>query len=433
MNIRHNSNHQRPLSRRIVIAFVLLVALVSGLFGLGIILAVRHMETVLLTDTLHGDLAIALTALKSGRDIELEPGLSFYYQQDDPLRANNPPPDWLSHLNPGLHEVFRNDRVFHALIYTQDNKEYALLRDQTDFERREHLLFMIVIAGFLLSLLTAWLIGRWLAQRVLAPVSRLAHDVREHESLQDTTPLAPHYADDEIGWLAQAFDNTFGKLRDALSREQLFTSDVSHELRTPLMVISSAAELLNSADNLSPRQREQIGRIQRASHNMRDLVRTFLLLARESTQADADADKITLPALAEEQLQHWRAVAEAKQLTCTLTAEHNDTQHYNAPLLRAVMSNLLRNAVHYTEEGSVHIVLHTGGFRVEDSGPGIANEQRETVFQPFVRGTHARGEGLGLGLSLVRRICAHEGWEIHLTERAPRGSCFTVQLQKTAR
>lgn len=80
---QQHTGHYRPLSRRIIIAFVLLVALVSGLFGLGIVLSVRYMETQLLTDTLHGDLAIALADLKAGRDIELEPGLSFYYGQDE--------------------------------------------------------------------------------------------------------------------------------------------------------------------------------------------------------------------------------------------------------------------------------------------------------------------------------------------------------------
>lgn len=425
---QQHTGHYRPLSRRIIIAFVLLVALVSGLFGLGIVLSVRYMETQLLTDTLHGDLAIALADLKAGRDIELEPGLSFYYGQDETVPVSNPPPNWLPPLDPGLHEVAGNDRVFHALVYRQDNQEYLLLRDQTDFEQREHILFMIVIAGFLLSILTAWLIGRWLARRVLAPVSQLAQDVREHESLRDTSLLAPRYADDEIGWLALAFDNTLGKLRDALTREQLFTSDVSHELRTPLMVISSAAELLSNANNLSERQREQTQRMLRASHQMRDLINTFLLLARDTSRTDSAADRITLHALAEEQLQHWRPAAEAKQLQCTLAIEHHNHTAHNAPLLRAVLSNLIRNAVHYTDNGFVRIVLMANGFRVEDSGPGIAPAQQETVFQPFVRGTQARGEGLGLGLSLVKRICAHEAWGITLSARAPHGSCFTVTL-----
>jgi K+-sensing histidine kinase KdpD len=93
---------------------------------------------------------------------------------------------------------------------------------------------------------------------------------------------------------------------------------------------------------------------------------------------------------------------------------------------------LLRNALHYTEQGTVRLVLETGGFRVEDSGPGIAPEQQERIFQPFVRGTQARGEGLGLGLSLVKRICAKQGWTISLHSPAGGGSCFRLSFIKPA-
>ena len=94
------------------------------------------------------------------------------------------------------------------------------------------------------------------------------------------------------------------------------------------------------------------------------------------------------------------------------------------------MSNLLRNALHYTESGWVRLTLEDGGFRVEDSGVGIPEDQHEPMFQPFVRGPLTRGEGLGLGLSLVKRICAHQGWQIRVSSPATGGSCFQVRLHE---
>jgi signal transduction histidine kinase len=111
-----------------------------------------------------------------------------------------------------------------------------------------------------------------------------------------------------------------------------------------------------------------------------------------------------------------------------LNVLHANNMQYKTPLIRAVIANLLRNAVHYTDTGFVKLVVDGCTCRVEDSGQGIEPEQREIVFQPFVRGTQARGEGMGLGLSLVKRICQHENWRIELQAMQPQGSCFTVDF-----
>ena len=92
------------------------------------------------------------------------------------------------------------------------------------------------------------------------------------------------------------------------------------------------------------------------------------------------------------------------------------------------MSNLMRNALHYTEHGEVRLLLSARGFRVEDTGQGVPRAQQEDIFKPFVRGSEARGEGLGLGLSLVKRICAHQRWQVRMYSLPAGGSCFEVNL-----
>jgi len=121
-----------------------------------------------------------------------------------------------------------------------------------------------------------------------------------------------------------------------------------------------------------------------------------------------------------------------KGLSFELLEEGEDLGAYNHTLLGTVMSNLLRNALHYTDSGTVRLVLVDGGFRVEDSGVGIPLADQERMFQPFVRGAEERGEGLGLGLSLVKRICAHQSWDVTVTPRPPQGSCFQVRMHDGA-
>ncbi len=421
---------QHRLSRRIIVAFVVMAAVISALFSVGIIVVVQVVEKQLLTDTLHGDMTLAMARFSAGRDLDLLPGSRFYHDTESSLDEPEEPPAWLENLDSGFHEVFREGQSFHALVYKQGDERFLYLRDQTDFEKREQALFLVVAAGFMLSVIAAWILGYFLARRIMFPVTRLASQVRHRgQLLALAPPLAPGYADDEVGQLAAAFDGTLDQLRQALERERFFTSDVSHELRTPLTVITTSCELLKATDTLNPKQEKQLLRVQRASQEMRELIHTFLQLARDNLDNKSVTEKSTIANMAQEQCEQWQPAAEAKGLQLLLTQEAPPPDKlYNVALLRAVVSNLLRNAVHYTETGYVRLVLTATGFRVEDSGAGIDESQRESIFQPFVRGSGARGEGLGLGLSLVKRICAHQGWQISLHNLSGGGNCFEVSF-----
>ncbi len=261
---------------------------------------------------------------------------------------------------------------------------------------------------------------------------RLARQVRHRDQLLGFAPLlAPDYAADEVGELAVAFDATLGRLRDALTRERLFTSDVSHELRTPLMVLASSCELLLENPALDPRGRNQVERIARASGEMRELVQTFLMLARAQREDGSMSPQVSLSVVAEDLVGLWRAPIEEKGLTLIFEPGSPLSTRYNATFLHAVMGNLLRNALHYTEQGFIRLTLEPTGFVVEDSGVGIPEEKREAMFQPFVRGDEKRGEGLGLGLSLVQRICENQGWHVSLTTMQPNGCRFQVDLDRS--
>jgi len=418
----------RPsLAQRIVIAFALMSLLVAGAFAVGTGVVVQMLEERLLSVQLGRDLD-RLLMMETMDEWRSQPRPDQLFHFTDGPDEFALPAD-LHGLREGFQEVFRGDDAFHAMVRRVDGRDYVLLQDQNDFERRERLMYGVVLVGFLLSVLLAVLLGWLLARRVMAPVARLAEQVRQHDQLRAAAPLAPAYARDEVGALAEAFDAALSQLQEALTREQLFTSDVSHELRTPLMVLAGSCELLLENPALEPRARRQVERIARASEEMRELVQTFLQLAREqSPQRAQEAPRASLRALADELASHWREPIEAKGLRFEYLPGGGDGQLYNAIFLRAVLGNLLRNAWHYTDSGVIRLRLEAGGFVVEDSGAGIPESMREAVFQPFVRGRGERGDGLGLGLSLIQRICAHEGWQIALQAVQPHGCRFSVRL-----
>jgi len=417
---------RQSLSRRIVIAFVLMTLLVGGTFAIGIVETVHQVEERLISSELGGDLGrfLQMESMSDWRH-EPEPGQLFYFSGG--LGAFALPAD-LQELSPGFHEVFREDKYFHGFVQLVDGRRYVLLQDQSEFEDREQLLFAVVLVGFLISLALSGLLGWLLARKVIEPVVRLSRQVRHPDQLLDEAPqLARDYAGDEVGQLAASFDTTLGLLRRALMRERLFTSDVSHELRTPLMVLASSCELLLESPGLDERGRDRVRRMAAATEEMRGLVQTFLLLAR-ARQDDGGATQSSLREVADALVEQWRPAIEAKGLHFDYRPQQAGIAQYNGPLLRSVMGNLLRNAWHYTERGRVVLCLGEHGFMVEDSGVGIPVAEREAMFQPFVRGGSARGEGLGLGLSLVQRICESQGWNVELSDAQPSGCRFLVSL-----
>ncbi|MBN3963905.1 HAMP domain-containing histidine kinase [Pseudomonas gregormendelii] len=418
---------RQSLAQRIIIAFALMSALVAGAFAMGIVATVHLVEEKLISAGLGGDLQ-RLLLMDSVADWSHrpEPDQLFYFSGGP---GDFDVPKDLRHLDPGFHEVFRDQLSYHAMVEVVDGRRYVLLQDQSDFEERERVLFAVVLVGFVLSLALAVFLGWVLARKVMAPVVRLARQVRHRDQLLGMAPpLAPDYAADEVGELAVAFDATLGRLRQALTRERLFTSDVSHELRTPLMVLASSCELLLENPAIDPRGRAQVERIARACAEMRELVQTFLVLARAQREDASMAPQQSLSEVADGLLNLWREPIENKGLELQFVPGDPAGTRYNATLLHAVMGNLLRNALHYTEQGFIRLTLTPTGFLVEDSGVGIPEEKREAMFEPFVRGAEKRGEGLGLGLSLVQRICENQGWSVSLTTMEPNGCRFKVEL-----
>ncbi|MBF7730369.1 sensor histidine kinase [Pseudomonas sp. N040] len=418
---------KRSLARRIVIAFTGMTVMVAGIFALGIVASVYMLEESLISSDLGGELD-SLLRMESmeGWSLKPAPGQLFYFSGG---QGDFAMPEDLAPYAAGFHEVFRGHSAYHMIVREVDGRRYFLLQDQSDFEAREQLLFMVVLSGFLLSSLLAAVIGWLLARRVLQPLARLAGQVRNREQMLTVTPqLAPDYAQDEVGELATAFDHALAQLRSALGRERMFTSDVSHELRTPLMVIASSCELLEAQPALPLQAQQQVRRIAKASADMKLLAEAFLLLARAEHGRPGTAARKSLRAVADELVEQWRETIEGKGLRFSYQANDAPAGEFDEVFLRTVLLNLLRNALYYTAHGSISLELNSGGFVVSDSGEGIPAEARSEVFESFVRHTTIE-QGSGVGLSLVRRICAVQGWSIELSAVQPHGCRFAVGLQ----
>ncbi len=220
-----------------------------------------------------------------------------------------------------------------------------------------------------------------------------------------------------------------------------FLGLVSHELRTPLATILLQLDRL-AQDREAPfsdRQRGAIERIHRSSARLSDLIESLLEYARiESGRLSLELKRFDPAALASEVAEELAPQAESKGLDLRVDAPTDGQDFESDPrLLRLILVNLLGNAIKYTQQGFVTLSVERGAeesrFRVQDSGPGIPEEEQARVFEPFTQLEsirHKHTPGVGLGLALVRQMAHALGGRIELESAQGRGSTFTVILPR---
>jgi PAS domain S-box-containing protein len=214
---------------------------------------------------------------------------------------------------------------------------------------------------------------------------------------------------------------------------------VSHELRTPLTSLNLQVQrIAREADGpLSPKQKELVRRASFGVTRLTGLVEALLHEAQIASGRLAphveDVDVCEIARLVVEEL---RPIAEDKGLALTLAAQDHAPWVETEPrFLRLIVSNLVGNAVKYTQAGAVEVAVEGKAdglhVRVTDSGPGISKEDQVRLFQPFERGERAAAEfvpGLGLGLAVVRDLAGAIGARVEMSSATGVGSTFVVVL-----
>lgn len=318
----------------------------------------------------------------------------------------------------GQHRVSLNAIPYRLAVADRAGVRYYLLYNESLLLERQSRL-AIYLAGFV-ALMVALSLGLalWLAERVIEPVKDLARRVRESGPETPHANIAEDFPQDELGELAQAFEQRLHRLDAFIERERAFTADVSHELRTPLAVIRGAAEVLLADENRPDKERQRLERIERAASDMADLSTALLAMAREMD--DGQQGRADMATLLEETVDKHRPLLGERPVAVELTLRARPTLAADPNLVVIVMGNLIRNSFTYTERGVVAIQLDEERLSVSDSGVGIPREAVSQVFQRLYKG--AGSEGFGIGLSLVKKICDRYGWVIELDSEEGRGT-----------
>ncbi|MET9494520.1 HAMP domain-containing sensor histidine kinase [Streptomyces sp. NPDC006552] len=291
----------------------------------------------------------------------------------------------------------------------------------------------------MLFLLVFGLAGGWLlADRMLAPLTRITEATRLASSRSLSHRIRLPGRKDEFRELADAFDTMLARLEAHVAQQQRFAANASHELRTPLAVTKSLLDVARADPGRAGDP--LVDRLYAVNTRAIDLTEALLLLSRADRRSFR-REPVDLSLLAEEAAETLLPVAEQRGITLRTEGAIASTPGSPALLLH-LTTNLLQNAIVHNlpQRGSVRV--HTGVrpttvvLTVENTGDPLAADQVATFTEPFQRGTervHTGQAGVGLGLAIVATIArAHDG-RLTLTPRPAGGLRVTVELPRTPR
>ncbi len=297
-------------------------------------------------------------------------------------------------------------------------------------------------AGVPLVLILASAGGYFLARKSLAPIASMNSQTQRISAENLSQRLDVTSPRDELGRLATTINDLLARLESSFNEQQRFIADASHELRTPLAVLRGETEVALAKQRTADEYQQSLSLIQEEAERLSRIVEDLFILARQPIDAPATLmkERVSLNDAVRDCARAAQVLATRKGVR--LTTESNSGSldlTGDKELITRMLLNLLDNAVKYTPAGgeiSLALTRQNGNAEivVRDTGIGIAEKDRQRVFDRFYRVDKARSRalgGAGLGLSIVRWIVEVHGGDIRIDSAPGRGSTFTVDLPLT--
>lgn len=428
-----NSKLQNGLNSKLVRVFVLQVLAISVATIMGVFGAALIVERVLVKEALTGEAEHFWEHYKKDSNFALPNtnNLRGYMAQQSTYAAV---PEWLHDIPLGFHRVEKG-LDSNPVVYVSDRgaDRLFLVFDEVQVSSLAFYFGIAPLTAVLLLIYLLTWIGYVLSRRAVSTVVQLADAVRNYDfNSGEFEKFQPDVngdsSDAEVATLVNAFNQFIDRMESFIQRERNFTRNASHELRTPLAVVKANLELLQRFDDPEKRSRT-VERMSRTVRDMESLVETLLILARE-TESKLSWSSVVLNDLLSETLCQVARALPNDAIETRLEAK--GLLEIDAPerVLAIVFTNLIRNAMTYTDAGMVTVGIDHRGISVKDTGCGMSESDLEHMFEPFYRGHDRSNEGYGLGLAIVRRLCDRFGWVLHADSELGAGTEVRVEFPR---
>lgn len=261
----------------------------------------------------------------------------------------------------------------------------------------------------------------------------------------------PLYEDDKINRILIVVENISKRKKvemalleakkeaeEANQAKSKFLSNMSHELRTPLNSILGFSQLLKDDQNLTTDQQVQIETILKSGQHLLDLINDILDISKiEAGKQELNTSDFSLPNLIKEVISITKINADEKNLYFYYNTINNIPEIVNGDerKVKQILLNLLSNAVKYTNKGGINFYVESKHgkknkiiFRIEDSGFGISQEDKKSIFKPFNQLGKNYNNGTGLGLFITKKLTELINGKLLVLSTPNKGSCFTAEI-----
>lgn len=342
------------------------------------------------------------------------------------------PPGQPVDLKPVYFETTFRDQPVHAVaiaqpIVSKQNPGNAMVAVGQTLRAHDKLmtsLWLKALRDQVLLVAAAGLLGVFGLRRGLAPILRLRNDVMERDPAE-LKPFAADTVQSELRPLVEALNEAFDRIQRQMATQRRFVANAAHQLRTPLALLKTQVSVGLRERDIATKD-EVLAAVDMSVDGMARLSNQLLSLARaEQGSASLMKSSVDFGAVARDALEGLAQAALSRNIDLGFESKEDGLVVWGHPtLLRELVVNLVDNALRYTPRGgsvTARIGREAGWIvlQVEDTGPGIAEGDKEKVFERFYRGSEPDSEGTGLGLAIVREIVSSHDGRIELANRKP--------------
>ena len=383
--------------------------------------------------------------MKLDEDVDLETTYIAVYSKDNKILFGKLPKGLNAIAKPTLNKVMKQGDTVNKWIVLdvpliQNGKNIGWLRAVKSLDiidKTLHNLKFVILIFVPIYLIIAVFGGLFIAKRALSPIDYITKTAKQigHGDLSKRILLGE--SRDEVGRLAETFDEMLNHLEESFIREKQFASDASHELRTPTAVIMAHAEEALSGEKKQSEYKESMETIYNESKKMSLMISQLLMLSRnyEGNYAH-EMEKVDLSLVVSSVVDEMLLITQGTDIKIYTQIEDNVIIMADQTLLTRLLINLIDNALKYNvPNGWVKVTLHnekkSAYLTVEDSGIGISKEDLPKIWNRLYRVDKSHsGVGCGLGLSIVKWIVEIHGGSITAKSELNKGSVFEVRFEK---